>query len=394
VAGGLAAAFAGGPPWTTRQHEVTAPGSNVSSLLKESWALVEDRQDKLASHFYARMFLTYPPLRDMFPVQMDVQRARLLGAIVSAVQNFDDPERVAEYLRALGRDHRKFNVEPAHYQMVKFALIEALREYAGEGWNVQYEQAWSDVYDVISATMIAGAEEHDDEPPFRYAEVLTHERRGADVAVFTCRPLQPLHFRAGQYVSVECRYRPRLWRTYSMANAPREDGTLEFHVRAIGAGWVSSALVRRLGPGDLIKLAAPMGSMTLDPQSDRDIVCVAGGTGLAPIKALIDELSRHNRTRIVHLFRGVRTRDDLYDWEHLDRLVAAHPWLALTRAVSDDSGFPDAVHGNVAEIVAERGPWPEHDFYVSGSPTMVTATLRTLTGMNIPSTRVRYDAFA
>ncbi|HEY1485469.1 MAG TPA: globin domain-containing protein [Micromonosporaceae bacterium] len=366
--------------------------SNLSHLLKQSWALVEDRQDRLAAYFYARMFLRYPALRDMFPVQMEVQRARLLGAIVGAIQDFDDPERVDVYLRALGRDHRKFYVEPEHYEMVKFALIEALREYAGDGWNLEYEQAWSDVYDLIAAKMIAGARE-DNDPPFWYAEVLTHERRGSDVAVFTCRPLQPLRFRAGQYVSIECRYQPRLWRTYSMANAPREDGTLEFHVRALGAGWVSSALVRRLKPGDLLKLAAPMGSMTLDPTSRRDIVCVAGGTGLAPVKALIDELARYNRTRFVHLFRGVRTRDDLYDRAHLDQLVERHPWLSLTRAVSEDDGFVEAVHGNLADVVADYGPWPEHDFYVSGSPSMVATTLRSLTRMRVPSTRIKYDAF-
>jgi NAD(P)H-flavin reductase/hemoglobin-like flavoprotein len=368
--------------------------SNVSRLLKESWALVEEQQDKVAGYFYARMFLSYPKLRDMFPVQMDVQRTRLLGAIVHAVQTFDEPDRVDEYLRALGRDHRKFAVEPEHYQMVKFALVQALREYAGDRWNLQYEQAWSDVYDLISAKMISGARDDEDEPPFRYAEVLTHERRGTDIAVFTCRPLRPLNFRAGQYVSIETRYQPRLWRTYSMANAPREDGTIEFHVKAIGAGWVSSALVRRLKAGDLLKLATPMGSMTLDPESRRDIVCVAGGTGLAPVKALIDELSRYNRTRFVHLFRGVRTRDDLYDRHHIDELVGRYPWLTLTRAVSEDTGFTDAIQGNVADVVAEHGPWPEHDFFVSGSPGMVSTTLRQLSHLQVPSSRIKYDTFA
>jgi NAD(P)H-flavin reductase/hemoglobin-like flavoprotein len=367
--------------------------SNVSALLKESWTLVEDRQDKVAAYFYARMFLAHPEFRDMFPVQMDVQRARLLGAIVSAIQDFDDPERVDDYLRALGRDHRKFYVEPEHYAMVKSALVEALREYAGEGWNLSYEQAWSDVYDLIAAKMIAGANE-DTDPPFWYAEVLTHERRGPDIAVFTCRTLQPLRFRAGQYVSIECRYQPRLWRTYSMANAPREDGTLEFHVRAVGAGWVSSALVRRLKAGDLLKLAAPMGSMTLDQESRRDIVCVAGGTGFAPVKAIIDELGQFNRTRFVHLFRGVRSRDDLYDREQIDQLVARHPWLSLTRALSDDADFPDAEHGNVADVIANYGPWPDHDFYVSGSPNMVSTTLRTLAHLKVPSTRIKYDTFS
>ena len=86
----------------------------------------------------------------------------------------------------------------------------------------------------------AGAERTPSDPPYWHAEVLTHERRGRDIAVFTCRPLMPFAFRAGQYVSLECQYQPRLWRTYSVANAPRADGTLEFHVRAVGAGWVSA----------------------------------------------------------------------------------------------------------------------------------------------------------
>src|SRR5207245_11402623 len=129
---------------------------------------------------------------------------------------------------------------------------------------------------------------------------------------------QPLEYRAGQYVSIGCRYQSRLWRVYSMANAPRDDGSMDFHVRALGAGWVSSALVRRLKPGDMIKLAAPMGSMTLDPASTRDIVCVAGGTGLAPIKALVDELNRYNRTRWGHLIFGAPHRGDPYAIARLD----------------------------------------------------------------------------
>src|SRR4029453_6135803 len=98
------------------------------------------------------------------------------------------------------------------------------------------------------------------------------------------------------------RIQPRLWRTYSPANAPRRDNTIEFHVRAIGAGWVSSALVRRLRVGDMIKLAAPMGSMNLDRRSTRDAVFVAGGTGLAPIKSLLEERTRYTPTHSVYVF--------------------------------------------------------------------------------------------
>src|SRR6266498_2626615 len=279
--------------------------NSLSRLLKESWTVVEEQQDKLASYFYARIFLSNPQVRDLFPIQMDVQRARLLGAIVTAVQTVEDPERFEEYLRALGRDHR----------------------------SVEYDQAWRDAYDRIARVMIMGADADSENPPYWHAEVISHERRSKDIAVFTCRPLQPLEYRAGQYVSMECKYQPRLWRVYSMANAPRKDGLMEFHIRALGAGWVSSALVWRLKPGDMIRLAAPMGSMVLDRHSTRDIVCVAGGTGLAPIKALVEELTQYNRTR------------------------------------------------------------GEHVFFGSGSPAMVKSTLRTLAELQVPAIRIKYDAF-
>jgi len=365
--------------------------SNLQRLLKESWTLVEEDQDKLAGYFYARIFLHHPQIRELFPVQMDVQRARLLGAIVSAVQTVDDPERFDDFLKSLGRDHRKFHVAPDQYELVGAALIEALRTFAGERWSAEYDQAWRDAYDVIARKMLQGAVD-DTNPAFWNAEVVAHERRGMDIGVFTVRPLQPLNYRAGQYLSVECNYQPRLWRVYSPANPPNSDGTITFHVRSLGAGWVSGALVRRLKVGDMVRLAAPMGSMTLDRGSTKDIVCIAGGTGLAPLKALIEELTQYNRTRWVHLFFGARNRDDLYDLTDLNRLAAENPWLSVVPAVVDESGWGGEV-GNIADVMARYGPFDQHDFFISGPAAMVKVTQRRLAEMKVPSVRVKYDAF-
>jgi len=366
---------------------------DLGRLLKESWSLVEEHQDKVAGYFYARLFLSAPTLRDLFPVHMDVQRARLLNAIVTVIQTLGDPEQFEGFLHALGRDHRKFHVEPHHYEAVGGALIEAMRHYAGEQWGVEYDQAWADAYAVVSAKMIAGAAA-DRNPPFWHAEVLSHERRSHDIAVFSVAPMGTLEYRAGQYLSLEFpRVQPRLWRTYSPANAPRRDNTLEFHVRAVGAGWVSSALVRRLGVGDMLRLAAPMGTMTLDRRSTRDAVFVAGGTGLAPIRSLLEELTRYNRTRWVHVFVGARDRDDLYDLAELNRLAARYPWLSVVTACSDDPTYPGE-QGNISDVVARYGPWNEHDFFVSGSGPMVKATLKTLAEMQVPPIRIKYDTFS
>ena len=368
--------------------------STLARLLKESWTLVEDRADHLANHFYAKLFLTDPSLRDMFPVQMAVQRSRLLGALVEAVQTVDDPSQFDSYLRSLGSDHRKFHVSPEHYGTVGGALIDALRTYAGDRWTVEYEQAWRDGYDAIAARMLTGAAEAASRPAFWHAEVLTHERRGrGDVAVFTCRPLDPFEFRAGQYVSLETRYQPRLWRNYSVASAPRADGTLEFHVRAAAAGWVSSVLVRKLQVGDMIRIGPPMGSMTLDHKSTSDLVCIAGGTGLAPIKALIEELAYENRSRWLHLFVGARDRDDLYDLPALRRMAGRYPWLSVVTACSEDTTY-DGEQGNICDVVERFGPWQDHEFFVCGSPTMVKSTLGTLARMGVEEERVHYDGVA
>jgi NAD(P)H-flavin reductase/hemoglobin-like flavoprotein len=366
---------------------------NLARILKESWVLVEEQREKVSGYLYAHMFLANPGLRDLFPVQMDGQRDRLLEAIVTAVQTIEDPERLDEYLRSLGRDHRKYHVLPEHYDTMGEALVEALRKCAGEQWTVEYDQAWREAYQVIGDKMQAGADT-DGNPPFWHAEVLTHERRGPEVAVFTCRVLQhPLPYRAGQYVSIEApRYQPRLWRTYSIANAPNEENVLEFHVRTEGAGWLSGALVRRIKPGDLLRVAAPMGSMTLDRESLRDVVCVAGGVGLAPIKALVEELTQYNRTRWVHVFYGARRSTDLYGLDELHELAKGHSWLTIIPACSEDTDFPGE-QGDISDVLARYGPWTSHDCFVSGPGAMVKSALRALAEDQVPPANIRYDTF-
>jgi len=367
--------------------------SDLQRLLKESWTLVEEQQERLAGYFYARIFLKQPAIREMFPVTMDVQRARLLGAIVTAVQSVDDPERFDEYLRSLGRDHRKFHVMAEQYEIVGAALIESLRAFAKDQWSPEFDQAWRDAYDVIARKMLAGAEA-DCNPAWWHGEVIMHERRSRDIAVMTVKPLQQLNYRAGQYVSIESpAHHPRVWRTYSVANAPRADGTLDFHVRALGVGWLSGALVRRVRAGELLRLASPMGSMVLDRRSTRDIVFMAGGTGLAPIRALLEELTTFNRTRWVHMFFGVRDRQDLYELPYLQALAEAYPWLSVVPICSNDPDWGGEV-GTISDVVSRFGPWREHDFFVSGSPAMIRASLRALSNLQVPHTRIRYDAFS
>ena len=366
--------------------------SSDSLLLNESLAVVTSSAEDVTSYFYARLFIENPQLRSMFPLSMEVQRDRLLKSLIHIVQEIDNPELLMPYLQQLGRDHRKFGVQPTHYDAVGHAFIAAVREYSGDTWSQAVEDAWWRAYALAARAMIDAAEAVRAAPAWWEAEVVEHERRGDDIAILHVRPNHPYLFEPGQYCTVETAYQPRAWRSYSMANAPRPDGVLEFHVRAVGLGWVSGALVRKVAVGDVLRLGPPLGAMMLDPRSTRDVLCVGGGTGLAPMKALIEELARWNTSRRAHLFFGTRRRAELYDMPALQRMAARYPWLTVVSCVSNDLDYAGE-RGELPDVLRRYGDWTNHDVYVSGPAPMVRTVVGSLRDTGVPGHRVMYDSF-
>lgn len=358
-------------------------------IVKESYAEIEPYGDAVISYFYGWLFAERPELRALFPPMMDKHRDLFLRALGRIVCTLDNPGALASFLSQLGRAHRKFGVLEEHYDAVGRALLAALRKYARR-WSEEIAAAWTAVYATVAETMIASAAADDAEtPPWWLGEVIGHERRTADIAVVTIRPHRPFPFQAGQYLTVQTARWPRVWRPYSIANAPRHDGTLTLHVRAVPAGWVSGALVRHTGVGDTLLLGPAAGSMTLGPDRDRPIVGVAGGTGLAPVKALAQEAIRSGRGEI-RILAGARTAADLYDLPSLRRLEAECPRLRVIPIVSDDPDY-GGPRGPVTDALEHLGEWEDHDVYVAGPEAMVGRTVAELHRLGVPPERVRHD---
>ncbi|WFB08435.1 FAD-binding oxidoreductase [Streptomyces sp. LX-29] len=369
----------------------TAAPSPDAILIRRTMAELEPIADKATSYFYALLFLRNPGVRDLFPAAMDAQRDRLFKALLTAAKHVDDTDILTEYLTNLGRGHRKYGTLAEHYPAVGECLIDALIRYAPESWDAATEAAWVRAYTAISQIMIdAAAEDELRAPAWWNAEVVAHERRTSDIAVITLRPDQPYPFLAGQYASLETPWWPRVWRHYSFAAAPRPDGLLAFHVKAVPAGWVSTALVHRARLGDVIRLGPPAGSMTVDHSTDNGLLCLGGGTGIAPIKALVEDVAEHGRQRPVEVFYGARSDQDLYDIDTMLRLAESHPWLAVRPVVAD--GPTNGISGRLPDAVRQYGPWNSYDAYLSGPPGMIRSGVHALQGIGIPSHRIRHDS--
>jgi NAD(P)H-flavin reductase/hemoglobin-like flavoprotein len=366
--------------------------TGMVEIIRTSFALVEPQAEALGRHFYATLFSRAPETRGLFPVNMEVQRSRLLRALVHVVQMVDQPDELVPFLQQLGRDHRKFGVVARHYDAVGDALLTSIAAFAGEAWTPEVDKAWTDAYGIVAGAMREAADAERG-PASWLGRVVGHQRIGWDLARITVQTSEQIPYRPGQYVSVETPQRPRLWRYLSPANAPRPDGTMEFHVRAVQGGWVSRALVAHSRVGDTWRIGPPMGRMHVEPGSGRELLMVAGGTGMAPIKALLEDISaRHNPPR-TQVFVGGRTWEDVYDFPALRRMSYAHPWLDVVPVLENDADATGAEHGTLADVVTRYGAWADHDVLVCGSPAMIRATVSRMLVAGTPLDRIRYDPF-
>ncbi|MFD0329683.1 hypothetical protein ACFQZC_19550 [Streptacidiphilus monticola] len=134
--------------------------------------------------------------------------------------------------------------------------------------------------------------------------------------------------------------------------------------------------------------------MTLDQDTADPLLLVGGGTGIAPLLALVEELAAQGGTRKVELFYGARRPRDLYAAPYLVELTRRHSWLSVRTCVSEAGGdggpHVDAV-GRLPEVVAGYGPWDGYRACVSGPPAMVRRTVTALGHAGVPAELVRHD---
>ncbi|CAA0108274.1 Phenol hydroxylase P5 protein [Mycolicibacterium vanbaalenii] len=365
--------------------------------------------EALIREIHTRWFGADLAARDLFPPDMAKQRRVFAQALCWLCDELiaQRAEEPVAFLAQLGRDHRKYGVTPAHYASLQQALLTVLRSQLADRWDRRLNEAVNDVVELVIGVM-SGAADAETSPPFSDGTVLEHLRPTRDVSIVRLKMDHALNYLPGQYVPVQVPQWPRRWRYLSPSIPADPAGYVEFHIRSVPGGMVSTAIVGEARPGDRWRLSNPHGAMHVDRDAG-DVLMVAGSTGLAPLRALIMDLTRFGENPRVHLFFGARYPCELYDLRTLWEIASTNPWLSVTPVSELETDppwaadYPDAtpprgLHvrqtGALPDVVTRYGSWSDRQILLCGKPEMVQATKAALIAKGAPAEQIRHDPLA
>lgn len=204
-------------------------------------------------------------------------------------------------------------------------------------------------------------------------EVVGIERRTATIVELLLRPVTgTLEYLPGEYVLLEDRDHNVLPRSYSIANAPRADGLISLLVTRVPGGQTSTWVHDCLRVGHEVSISGPYGSFVDDPTATAPALFLAAGSGLAPIRSLIEAAPCASARLSSTLIFSARTEADLIDGERFRRWDAGRPGFCFLRTLTRGVGPPP--HGRIPDLLpALCGELSAHDIFIAGAPGFVSA---------------------
>ena len=205
-----------------------------------------------------------------------------------------------------------------------------------------------------------------------------------------------MNFKPGQYAQLKV---PgiEIIRAYSIASHPKYTDRIEFIVRMVPKGQATTFVHKALDIGDKVIVTGPYGDFYLQEDSNKDMVCIAGGSGKAPIRSILYYLKDQGMPRKVRYFFGAKAKRDLYYTEEFMALAKEFPNFEYIPALSEpDPGDDwDGEVGLITDVLDRlTGDLKDAEAYLCGSPGMIDACIKVLKKHDIPDKQVFYDKFS
>ena len=221
------------------------------------------------------------------------------------------------------------------------------------------------------------------------------EKRASDVIEILLKlpAVEQFRFRPGQFINFLLKDGKR--RSYSIANAPREDNMLELHIRKVDGGLFTTQVFETLKVKDILRFEGPHGGFFLREETDKPMILLASGTGFAPIKAIVEDCLAKGVTRQMTLYWGCRKPEDLYMHELATQWATENTHIRYVPVLSE---APDGWGGRTGfvhqAVMADFPDLSAHEVYTCGVPVMVDAARKNFVGTcRLPEEAFFADAF-
>jgi len=223
--------------------------------------------------------------------------------------------------------------------------------------------------------------------------VVSHERRTPVIVEIGLRPVnEQLVYLPGQYVLISDTAYDIPVRSYSVANAPDPTGLITILVTEVSGGATSTWLTRHLLVGDTVLVSGPYGTFVRDPATPLSTTCLAGGSGLAPIRALAQDAMSNGLARPFTVIFSARTERDLISQDLFDSWSAQSPDFRFIRTLTRSEGAPPL--GRIPDMLPDLAPdLSGHEVFVCGSPGFVKACARAARSTGAEAALVHTEEF-
>jgi len=221
-------------------------------------------------------------------------------------------------------------------------------------------------------------------------KVTNVERIARDIIILRLRypPSIKLQYLAGQHIDLIYK---GVKRSYSIANALSDEKEIELHIRQVPNGEMSSLLFGDVKNNQLMRIEGPKGTFFVR-SSDKPLILLATGTGIAPVKAIVEQLLLSRDLRDVHIYWGMRSADELY-CKTLDDISSSNPHISFTQVLSRDDKW-SGKRRYIQDVVCERfDSLEKFEVYACGSIDMINSAWEKFKNKRLPSDRFHSDAF-